>query len=282
MFESNPHPKADPGVAVVLGSAFLGIYAHGGFLQGLNDAGIYPGHLSGASAGAMAAGFYAAGLRGKNLEDAVLSGKLKRAYPDLGMILRSAPMFFIGRLTGLMNGKKVIRHLETELPVANIEDTPGVKLSLVVTDLRKREGVFLSKGPLAQSMMASCSVPILFTAQTMNGNMFHDGGILHELPIDPFINDASVHTIIVHSLAGLKTTSPKHLKVSAPFGEGHKMLNHALFEFRKTEAERNGKTVVFVETEHPSPGVFQSPRKKKDYFEKGRATASTVNLPRVS
>lgn len=265
---------SDPGVAVVLGSAFLGIYAHGGFLAGLNEAGIFPGHVSGASAGAMAGGFYAAGLRDIALENAVLSAALKRSYTDIGMIFRGAPMFFIGRLTGLMHGKKVVVHLRHELPVENIEDTPGVRLQLVVTDLRKKESVFLTRGPLAESMMASCAVPILFTGQRLAGIEYHDGGILHELPIEPYIHDPAIHTIIVHNLT--KPTAPpkKSLGVSAPFGDGHQMLNDALFDYRRKEAERNGKRVIIIETEHPSPGFFQNAETKKRFFEIGRASGT--------
>jgi len=276
MSETSDHGSPDPGVALVLGSAFLGIYAHGGFLCGLNEAGVFPGHIAGASAGAMAGGFYAAGLRGADLENAVLSSALKRSYPDFGMIFRSAPMFFIGRLTGMMNGKRLIRHLKRELPVEHIQQTPGVRLIIAVTDIRKSEGVFLSEGPLAESMMASSSVPVLFTGQTLAGTEYHDGGILHELPIEPFLSDPSIHTVIVHNLAKPKPGFRKSLGVSEPFADGHKMLNHALFEYRRKEAERNGKKVVLIETEHPSPGLFQNSEKKKHYFEMGRASGAKV------
>ncbi len=264
---------ADPGVAVVLGSAFLGIYAHGGFLAGLNEAGIFPGHIAGASAGAMAGGFYAAGLRKNALENAILSPTLKRSYADIGILFRGAPMFFFGRLTGVMNGKKVIRHLKQELPVGNIEDTPGVRLNLVVTDIRKKQSIFLTRGPLAESMMASCAVPVLFTGQILDGIEYHDGGILHELPIEPYIHDAGIHTIIVHNLTKPIGAPKKSLGVSDPFGDGHQMLNDALFAYRRKEAERNGKRVIFIETEHPSPGLFQNAGTKKRFFEIGRKSA---------
>lgn len=278
MNDNSHHGPSDPGIALVLGSAFLGIYAHGGFLCGLNEMGIFPGHVAGASAGAMAGGFYAAGLRGKELEEAVLSGDLKRSYPDLGMIFRGAPMFFIGRLTGLMNGKKVIRHLKGVLPVRNIEETPDVKLSLAVTDFRKKQGLFLTCGPLAESMMASCSVPVMFTSQTIGGVEYYDGGILHELPIEPFLNDPAIHTIIVHNLRTTVHSGRKKLGVSAPFADGHKMLNRELFRFRRTEAERNGKKVIVIETDHPSPGLFQSSELKKIYFNKGHVAGKSVDL----
>ena len=47
------------------------------------------------------------------------------------------------------------------------------------------------------------------------------------------------------------------------------MLNDALFEFRRTACERNGKRVIVIETEHPSPGLFQTKAAKKRYFDEG-------------
>lgn len=265
-----PTPAApDPGVALALGAAFLGVYAHGGFLCGLNQAGIFPGHIAGASAGALAAGFYAAGMRGADLENAVLSGALKRSFPDIGMFFRGAPMFFIGRLTGLMNGKRVIQHLKRELPMSMIEESSDVKLSIAVTDLRNQRSAFLTSGPLAESMMASCSVPILFTEQSLDGTKYHDGGILHGLPVEPFIHDPAIHTIIVHRLSHPNGKCRKNLGVSAAFADSHQMLNDALFEFRRKDCERNGKRVIVIETEHPSPGLFQTKAAKKRFFDDG-------------
>lgn len=276
MPENETAGKADPGVALALGSAFLGIYAHGGFLCGLNEAGVFPGHIAGASAGAMAAGFYAAGLRGTELEAAILCGKLKRSYPDFSMLARFAPMFFIGRLSGLMHGKRVISHLEKCLPVAKIEDTPEVKLKIAVTDLRGFAGSFLDSGPLAKSMMASCSVPLLFTEQLIGETRYHDGGILHELPLEPFLNDPTIHTIIVHNISYPTRIKGRHLGISAAFSHSHQIMNDALFAYRRAEAERNGKRVILIATNHPHPGVFQTKAAKKRFFEAGHSSGLSI------
>jgi NTE family protein len=259
----------DPGIAVALGSAFLGMYAHSGFLCGLNDVGIFPGHVSGTSAGAIAGGFYAAGLRGVALKKAVLAGKFKRSFADAGILFRWIPMFFWGSLTGLLHGRRVVKYLRKTLPVAAIEDAPGVKLSLAVTDLRNSRGLFLRRGPLAESIMASCSVPLLFASQRIGETELHDGGILHELPLEPFLNDPSIHTIILHKLTYPECPPPKKLKIPAVFCNSHRLLNEALLAFRLQEAQRNGKKVIFVETDHSYPGFFQSKETKKEYFEDG-------------
>lgn len=275
MSEDKETGQPDRGVALALGSSFLGVYAHGGFVCGLNESGVFPGHVAGSSAGALAGGFYAAGLRGEDLEAEVLSPALKRKYPDWMMPVRSFPQMF-GILSGIMGGKKVVKHLREVLPVADISETPGVKLSLSVTDYRKAEGVFLTKGALAEAMMASCAVPVLFSGQILNGREYHDGGVIHELPIEPFISDPDIHTIIVHKIVHTRARAGKRLAVKDPFVNGYHMLNDALFEFRKMNAERNGKRVIVMETESEHPGLFQTKAAKKAFYDLGYRTAETI------
>jgi len=275
MMEASQQPPPDPGIALALGSAFLGVYAHGGLLCGLNRAGIFPGHIAGASAGALAGGFYAAGLRESALEEAVLSAALKRSYPDLLMPIRGAPLG-MGILTGMMNGKRVVRHLKSVLPVAAIEETPGVKLSIAVTDLRRPESVFLTSGPLAEAIMASCAVPILFSGQDIGGRKFHDGGIIHDIPLEPFITDPAIHTVIIHKITYPSGETKKRMSIKEAFLNGHLMLNAALLEHRLRGAKHNGKRVILLETLHAHPGLLQSKATKKRYFEDGLKTGSSI------
>lgn len=276
MMDTSQQPASDPGIALALGSAFLGVYAHGGLLCGLNRAEIFPGHIAGASAGALAGGFYAAGLRESALEEAVLSAALKRSYPDFLMPIRGAPLG-VGILSGMMGGKRVVRHLKSVLPVAAIEETPGVKLSIAVTDLRRSEGVFLTRGPLAEAIMASCAVPILFSGQDIGGRKFHDGGIIHDIPLEVFVTDPAIHTVIIHKISYPSGEEKKYLGIKDAFINGHHMLNDALLEHRIRDAERNGKRVILLETLHPHPGLLQSKATKKRYFEDGLRTGSSIS-----
>ncbi len=270
------NPPPDTGIGLALGSAFLGVYAHGGFLCGLNQSGIFPGHIAGASAGALAAGFYAAGLRGAELEKSVLSGALKRSFTDPGMIFRWTPIL-LGKLTGLMAGTRVVAHLRRTLPIRNIEETLDIKLSIAVTDLVGRKGRFLTRGPLAEAMMASCAMPMLFSGQRLDEILFHDGGVIHELPIEPFIDDPAIHTIIVHRIRYQPGRLRKNPGIHSMIGNGHKMLNEALFELRRREAERNGKRVVLLETSQPHPGLLQSAATKKRCFDDGQRTGTSLD-----
>ncbi len=279
MMEAQPPP--DPGIALALGSAFLGVYAHGGLLCGLNRAGVFPGHIAGASAGALAGGFYAAGLRGAALEDAVLSPALKKSYPDLWMPIRGAPLG-IGILSGMMGGKRVVRHLRKALPVAGIGETPGVKLSIAVTDLQRSHALFLTEGPLAEAIMASCAVPILFSGQPIGGRKYHDGGIVHDMPIEPFLNDPEIHTVIMHRITYPGGEGKKHLCIKQAFINGHHMLRDALHEHRLRLALQNAKRVILLETTHAHPGLLQSKATKKRYFEDGRRTGSSISQGNIT
>lgn len=276
MSENKETGKPDRGVALALGSSFLGVYAHGGFLRGLNEAGVYPGHVAGSSAGALAGGFYAAGLRGDELEAEVLSPVLKRKYPDWLIPVRSFPQMF-GKLSGIMGGEKVVEHLRDVLPVSDIAETPGVKLSLSVTDYRSQEGIFLTEGALAEAMMASCAVPVLFSGQVLKDREYHDGGVIHEVPIEPFVSDSEIHTIIAHKISHVRSEPGKRLAVKDPFVNAYHMLNDALFEYRKKEAERNGKRVILMETQSKHPGLFQTKAAKKAFYDLGYRTAGTIS-----
>ncbi|WP_411827539.1 patatin-like phospholipase family protein [Luteolibacter sp. AS25] len=267
----------DPGIAVALGSAFLGVYAHSGFLCGLNKAGIFPAHIAGSSAGAIAGGLYAAGLRDGELQKAALSSELKSSYFDPYFAFRSAPMG-VGILTGLLSGKRTISHLEELLPVHNIEDCQNASLHIAVTEFRGNRAEFLTNGPLAKSIMASCAVPILFLEQEISGKKYHDGGILHELPIAPFVENPDIHTIIVHDVAYPKATNMKKLRIGSIFGSSHRMMNQELFAFRRLEAERNGKKVILLQTNHPHPGLLQSAGKKLQFFQAGESTAQKITV----
>ncbi len=262
------------GIAVSLGSSFLGYYTHSGFLSGLNEIGIEPGHISGASAGAMAGGLYAAGLQGDALKNAVMSRKLMHSYPDAKMLIRWIPMFLTGRVTGVLSGKGTVKHLKKILPVQAIEDCTRAKLSVAVTDLRNFQSHFLTKGNLAESIMASCAVPILFNEQVVDGQKYYDGGILHETPMDHFLEDPSIHTIVVHRISFPKEIRrTKRFTLPEVMATSHYMLCDELMRYRVKEAALRGKRLIQVTTEHKHPGLIQTQVAKKMFYSRGFDTA---------
>lgn len=270
-----PMPKSDPGVAVSLGSAFLGYYAHAGFLNGLNEAGIFPGKICGASAGALAASLYAAGVQGDELRDFVMDRNLKKAFIDPGFLYRWFPMLVFGQPVGLLSGKSAIKYFEGKLPVSRIENCPSAELAIAVSNLRKKKCPILKEGPLAQSIVASCSVPILFGEQEIEGERYFDGGILHESPLEHYFEDDGIHTIIVHRV-DYPNPKKRYFFIHDIFTASHAMFSAEITDYRKREAELRGKRLIFVDTHHAHPGLLQSQEKKLAFYLKGKETGEST------
>ena len=242
--------------AVVLGSSFLGVYAHAGFLNGLDEAGFEPGRVAGASAGALAGGLYAAGLRGGRLRDAALDRVLRRSFVDAGAVLRLAGVVTSLWSSGLFDGRKTINHLRGLLGDVDMEDL-DVPLDVAVTDADRSEPEIRRNGPLAELMMASCAVPGLFMIQQVGGKRYLDGGIAGELPFGHLIDDPSVDTLILHRIRHERSAPGARRDTSSTVMR--RVLRTARDEFhdlRMARARGAGKRVVEVLTRTPFPGLF--------------------------
>lgn len=159
-------------VGLVLSGGAARGFAHLGVLKALEEKGLKPGIISGVSAGAIAGAFYADGYspeeileiyNGRNLFDFV-----QPTLPRTG--------FF--KLSGM---KKV---LNKYLRAKRFED---LKIPLVVTATSLNEGkaVFFRKGDLADAILASSAVPLLFEVVTIDNVEYIDGGITNNLPLAP-------------------------------------------------------------------------------------------------
>ena len=82
------------------------------------------------------------------------------------------------RLDGL---KKQIREY---VPYKNLEDLP-VPLVVAVCNLNLGRVEYLTRGPLADIIIASSSIPILFSPVMLGDHLYVDGGAIDNLPIKP-------------------------------------------------------------------------------------------------
>ena len=269
--DSSPDP--DPGLALCLSSSFFGYYAHLGLLTGMEEMGLRPGRISGASAGALAGGLWAAGLRGEALENIIYDFHFRRAFFDLGAFLRF-PFVATGVAgSGLLSGVRMRRYLKRRLGEPRIEELGPVRLEMAVANLTTRRGELRSSGPLIDFMIASCSMPVLFQPQRIDGEEFLDGGVSNETPFDQWIHDPSIHTIVVHrirhtsAMGGFSWKTP-----GAILGQCHTVVSNELARRRHVQAEEAGKKVIFLETHHDHPGLLHG-GKSRGFFRAGRETA---------
>lgn len=268
-----PAPKHDPGLAVCLSSSFFGYYAHLGMLTAMDAAGIRPGRIAGASAGALAGGLWASGLRGEALERIIYDFHFLRAFFDLGAFYRWPGIVTSLGGSGLLSGSRMRRYLAKHLGERRIEDLREPRLEVAVANLTTKRGELRARGPLNDFMIASCAMPVLFKPQSIEGSEYLDGGVANETPFDHWLDDPTVHTIVVHRIR--HTTEMGGIPwrtAGVVLGECHTVASHELSEHRRKLAEASGKKLIHLETAHECPGLLHR-GKSRGFFAAGEETA---------
>ncbi len=143
--------------------------AHIGFLQALEEAGIKPDYITGASMGSVVGGAYAAGVP---LE------QMKRAVESLRLLDIITPAKEKG---GLFGTKKMRALLVKYIGDKNF-DQLKIPFRCVAVDMMEQEVVEFSEGNVIDAIVASSSIPAIFHPQQCDGMRLIDGGILERVP----------------------------------------------------------------------------------------------------
>lgn len=161
---------------VLSGGGARGI-AHIGVLKALNELNIHPTVISGTSAGAIIGVLYAMGLSSKEMIDFV-------GHSSLWKFFRFE--WSAGGISNLNYLKE--RLIDVGIP-PNFEDLQ-MKLFVTATNLTKGKTEIFHEGPLLDTILASCSIPLVFKPVIINGDRYADGGILNNLPASAIISHA--------------------------------------------------------------------------------------------
>lgn len=161
-------------------------FAHLGIVAAFLDHDIKPDVISGTSAGAIVGAFIAGGKRPDEILKVLKRGGFFK-YTKLHL-----PVDGLLKLDGL---KEVI---EKEIAVKNIEDLP-IPLFVTVSNLNTGLVEYINKGPLIETVLASSSIPILFSPVQLNGDLYVDGGLLDNVPVEPIKEDCE--TIIACNIS---------------------------------------------------------------------------------
>jgi len=147
-------------------------FSHLGVLQALNEAGIFPDIISGASAGSIAGVFYADGYKPPEILK-LLSGNKRLDY-----------LSFVVPKEGLMEMTGLLKILNKYISAKKFED---LKLPLIVaaTNLNDGKITYFSSGDLLEVIIASSSIPVLFKPVIIDNIEYLDGGIMDNFPIRP-------------------------------------------------------------------------------------------------
>ena len=146
-------------------------FAHLGSLKVLERCGLKPDVIAGTSAGALAGVFYADGFH----PDEIAELFIKKEF-------RQFVEFSIPK-TGLFKSTGLHGFLKKNLRSKRFEDL-NIPFYVITTDWNKARTAIFSEGDdLIDAVVASCSVPVVFTPQYINGKPYVDGGLLKNLPV---------------------------------------------------------------------------------------------------
>jgi len=166
-------------------------FAHLGVIAALFDKGIKPDVISGTSAGAIAGAFIAAGKNPHDILETFKKGSFFN-YTKLQI-----PRDGLMKLDGL----KELFH--REIPAKNLEEL-DIPFFVTISNLNKGTVEYRNTGPLGETVLASSSIPILFAPVLIGTDLYVDGGLLDNIPIEPIKHDCE--QIIVSNISPINPT----------------------------------------------------------------------------
>lgn len=159
-----------PKVGLALSSGAIRGFSHMGVLQVFEEEGIPVDIIAGTSAGALVGGLYAMGHEIKYLQQLALNIRWEHVT-DITIPRR-----------GFVAGKKLLAFLRLITKGKKIEDL-SIPFAAVATDIQNGERVVFKKGPLAEAIRASTSIPGIYIPYQKDGRMLVDGAVVDRIPI---------------------------------------------------------------------------------------------------
>ena len=228
-------------IGLVLSGGGARGFAHLGVVKALNERGIYPDIISGVSAGAIAGVFLADGQDPEN----ILGQLTEKGILDYSSIRLPK--------TGLLSLEGLKKELETKISVKNLKD---LKTPLIVTasNISEAKVEYFDKGPINKLVIASSSIPVIFSPVTIGKSVYVDGGLYDNLPVKPLLGKCKkiigVHINPIHPESNFTNlfkiaSRAFHLSVHATlkesikncdlFIEPDKLYEYEMFEAKKAE-----------------------------------------------
>ncbi|MDR3376268.1 MAG: patatin-like phospholipase family protein [Ancalomicrobiaceae bacterium] len=182
-----------PRIGLVLGAGGARGIAHVPVLEALDDLGLKPAAIAGASIGAIVGAGVAAGLSASDVRERFLAAfgtrtsalaKLWQLRPRRISDLMAADNYGLGKLDPL----KVLSVFAGDAIPARFSDL-AIPFTAVATDFYGGAEVRFSEGDLPTAVAASIALPGLFRPVVIDGRVMVDGGVMNPVPIDALPDD---------------------------------------------------------------------------------------------
>ena len=193
--------------ALALGGGGARGLAHIAVLEALDEIGRRPAAIAGTSVGALIGAAYAAGMSGKEIRRFVIRLAHDRAEVFRRLIATRAGTF--ANLVNLGFGSATLvdaeKFCEQFLP-AKLPDDFGdleIPLTIIATDLYRRQQVVFSSGALKPALAASIALPAVMRPVVLADRILIDGGATNPLPFEELRGRADV--VVAVDISGAPT-----------------------------------------------------------------------------
>jgi NTE family protein len=155
---------------VALSGGFVKGLAHAGFLKALESRNVKPSFVAGSSAGALVGFLYCAGYSPEEIKNLARSVTWRK-------LLKPS---FKGGFFSLSGLKKELLEL-----VGDVEfDALPVGMGVAVVNLETLEVEFVTEGKALDWVLASCSIPPVFSPWKTERGYYMDGAVRNSLPVE--------------------------------------------------------------------------------------------------
>ena len=238
---------------VLSGGAARG-FAHVGVIKALHEAGIKPDIVSGVSAGSIVGAFYCDGFEPEEIFEIFENNKIfelvKVDFDNQGLLN--------------INGLKDL--LKKNLRTKRIEklDKP---LIITATNMEEGRTVFFAEGDLVDLVLASSSIPVLFSPTMINGVTFVDGGVTNNFPLEPLEGKCE-------NLLGVHVNPIGHYDPEK--GLAHLAVNAFHLSIASGIDLKKKKLDLFIEPEKLKDFTYYDIKRSKEMFDIGYQKAKEV------
>ena len=175
-----------------------------GLYRALTEQGIKIDFVVGSSIGAVNGAFIASGISPAELADMWRDLKVRNLY---GFNWENLWKFF--RSDSLYDHRRFRRFLEQYLPIQTFEE---LKIPLIVTctNLQTGEPVYIRRGNLLDTLMASVAMPGLFPPQTCHGAQLVDGSVSEDVPLEVAVSEGATTILAMQYNCCPRSDGPLH------------------------------------------------------------------------
>ncbi len=262
-------------IGLALGSGSARGWAHLGVLHALEERGIRPQVVTGASVGALVAAAHASNQAHK-LENWVRTLTRVDVWRLLDATFRGG---------GVMRGNRLMQAIGEQIADRRIEELP-VRFGAVAADLDSGEEIWLKSGSMLAAVRASSGMPGLFSPMWHEDRWMIDGGVVNPVPVSlcralgaDYVIAVNLNVPVNRRWQRLRRAAAMQARNEPPEAEESGHTTWAILE------KWNGLMSGLVETfrfESEGPGLFEvmasSTHIMQDHIARSRMAGDPPNL----